>query len=352
MKNHITESQKKNKSIKLKIALCFLLTISGFIASLNIGSASYDLIDLWQLLIKKILNQPLTGNLETADTVLFSLRIPRTLVAALCGAALSAAGVLSQGLFRNPLASPSILGTGSGASAFAAFSFYMGFANLRWFTVPIASFAGAFLTTGFILYVVRLSKSHSIENLLLAGIAINSFLGAFTSLTVSLSLEQVDTIQSIMYWLLGGFNAKGWAHFNTGIIPISLGLIIAYRICTKLNVLTLGEDIASTLSINVDRLKISTILVISLLVGCSVSLAGAISFVGLIVPHITRMIIGPEHKRLLLVSILNGMSLLIITDLLARTLRSPMELQVGVLIALIGSPFFFWLLIKGWRTPS
>ena len=308
----------------------FLLSLG---ASLLFGAANISLSDVF-------------GSDETVRSILISIRLPRTLVAALCGAALAAAGVLSQGLFRNSLASPSILGTTAGASAAASAVFYFGVQSAAWFTVPVASVAGAFATTIFILYVAGLRRLYSLEQLLLAGFAVNAFLSAITSLVVSLVLEDYQKFSALMYWLLGGLNARGWEHFQSGLVPTLVGLVLAYVLAAKLNVLALGEEVAQTLSIDMRKLKLQTVATISLLVGTAVSIAGAITFVGLIVPHLTRLLVGAEHKRLLVLSTINGMSLVMLADLVARTARPPTELQVGVIIALLGAPFFFWLLCK------
>ena len=335
--------------IPIKITICVLFCCGALIASCSLGGASFSCGDILRVFWCHITNQPKPDNFDIVTTVLFSIRIPRTFVAAMTGAALAAAGVLSQGLFRNPLASPSVLGTESGAAALAALSFYVGSTKLQWFFVPCAAIMGAFATTLFLLYIITKSKTHSVENLLLLGIAINAFLGAATSLVVSFSLERVEGMHAVMYWLMGGFNGKGWEYVTVGLPPIVLGLIWAYHLCAKLDVLVLGEEIAATLSIDTAVLRKTVIIVISLLVGTAISMAGAITFVGLIVPHISRLIVGSEHRRVLMVSIINGISLLVIADLIARTVRSPMELQVGVLIAMMGAAFFFWLLIRNWN---
>jgi iron complex transport system permease protein len=262
------------------------------------------------------------------------------------GAALASAGVLSQGLFRNPLADPSVLGATSGGSAGAALMFYFGAAGLQWFSLPLAAFTGALLATGFILHLSSRRFAWTMESLLLAGFAINALFGALTSLVVSLVLEDYQTAPAIMYWLLGGLNARGWEHVAMVFVPLVVALSVAYVVAARLDVLALGEDVARTLSVNVRRLKRASIVVIALLVGVAVSVAGAIPFVGLVVPHLTRLICGPSHRRLVLVSAINGVTLVVLADLAARTLRAPAELQVGVLIALLGAPFFLWLLIS------
>jgi iron complex transport system permease protein len=330
----------------LKAVACFMVLIGAFAASLGLGSSGFSLGDFYQLCVAKMLQMPIPAELENADTIFFSIRIPRLLVAALCGIALSAAGVLSQGLFRNALASPSVLGTEAGASFSAALTFYLGPTLLQWFTLPLAAFFGAFITTSLLLVTSTFRRVYTMENLLLIGFALNALFGALTSFVISLVLEDYQKFPAVIYWLLGGLNAKGWQHVYVAFVPIVVGVLIAYRLCVQLNVLTLGEEVAQSLSVKIPRLKRQIIFVVALLVGAAVSVAGALSFVGLVVPHVTRLLFGAEHRRLLIFSCVNGASLLLLADLAARTLASPQELQVGVIIALIGAPFFLWLLFR------
>lgn len=330
---------------KLNKIICILLLFLSFILALNYGASNFGVYDFFRILRVKIFGGDLSSNYNLIHNILFYIRLPRLLVAALCGASLSAAGVLSQGLFRNPLASPTLIGTTSGASFFAALTFYFGSAYLSWYAVPIAAFCGAIVATFFIIYIASLRRVSSIENLLLCGLAINTLLGALTSFVISLSLEQYQKIPALMYWLMGGLSAKTWQHFFIGVFPVIIACIFSYLTCGQLNVLVFGEEVASSLSLNITRLKYKVIILISILVGISVSIAGAITFIGLIIPHITRLLIGPEHKSLFIFSIINGITLILLADLLARTIRFPQEIQVGIIIALIGAPFFFWLLL-------
>lgn len=279
-------------------------------------------------------------------TILYSIRIPRSLVAALCGALLAAAGTLSQGLFRNPLAAPSILGTTSGGVLGAVTLFYFNVSFQSWYATPLAAFVGALSITAVILFLSARKPTWSLQSILLVGFTLNAFLGAFTSLLISLTLQDVQKTAVIMHWMLGGFSAKGWEHLTPIIIPSLIAFYFSKKIISQLDLLAMGEGVASTLSINVHKLKTITIVLISMLVGLSVSVAGAVPFVGLIVPHISRKMIGPNNRSLLYLSIINGMSLTLIADILARTLRAPLEIEVGVLTSLIGAPFFLYILMK------
>ncbi len=281
---------------------------------------------------------------EQAKTILLSIRLPRTLVAALCGGALAAAGATSQGLFRNGLASPSILGTEAGGACGAALLFYAGAATWHWLTLPVAAFTGCLITTAGIFAVASRLRTPNLEFLLLVGFAFNALASALTSLIVSLTLEDYQKAHGVMHWLLGGFDGKGFEHVAMAVPPLLFGIFWMTRLAPRLDVLALGEHQASNLSVDIRALRRGAIASTALLVGTAVAVAGAVPFVGLVVPHFTRLLVGPTHRRLILVSALNGMTLMLVADLVARTVRAPAELQVGILTSLLGAPFFLWLL--------
>ena len=285
----------------------------------------------------------------TGSMILLQIRIPRIFVAALCGAALGSSGVVSQGLFRNPLASPTILGTTSGGSLAAALTFLLGVAQSHWLVTPVAALIGAFLATALVFYLSRRSDFFTIANLMLIGFALNAFLGSLTSMIVSLTMDDYQKTAALLHWLFGGFSSRSWEHFFIGIGPIAIGIFWSYSIAARLDVLSLGEEVAGSLQVNMRRLRGESIGVMSLLVGISVSIAGALPFVGLVVPHISRHLIGPHHRKLVLYSALNGMTLTLLADLIARTVRAPLEFEVGILTSLLGAPFFVYLLMQGER---
>ncbi len=276
--------------------------------------------------------------------ILFTIRVPRVLVAGICGASLALAGVVSQGLFRNPLAGPTILGTTGGANMLVVLFMFLGITQDHWFYPPIIAFLGAGFST---VVVIRLALSRVFlrgERLLLAGFALNSLFAAVTTFILSLSLNEYGLSQSIVYWLLGGCNGKGWHHVFMGLPWFSLGIFLSFFLAKQLNVLNLGEDLASSLSINLKRLRVLSILAMAILVAGAVALCGGIGFIGLIVPHFTRLYSGAENRRLMVLSLFNGASLLIAADTVARTVLLPQELQVGAIISLIGAPLFLILM--------
>ena len=238
-----------------------------------------------------------------------------------------------------------MLGTEAGGSLTAVLLFYWGAAWWHWLTLPLAAFAGALGATAFIFHLTVRRRSAGLETLLLAGFAVNAFAGALTSLVLTLALEDYQKAGAVMHWLLGGFAAKGWEHAGMAAVPTAVGLILAFRLAPQLDVVALGEDVAASLSVDMRTLRRAAIVAIAVLVGGAVAVAGAIPFVGLVVPHVTRLIAGPRHRRLLALSVINGMSLMLLADLAARTVRAPTELEVGILTSLLGAPFFIWLLL-------
>lgn len=329
------------------ITLCILAFLAAATAALAIGASDHSLKDLAGVIAALARGVPLDDRLDTARTIIFSIRLPRIVVAALAGAALSAAGVISQGLFRNSLASPSVLGSEAGAALAAASVFYLGAAYLHWLLLPAAAFAGALAATSALFVIARRQgPSTPLATLLLAGFALNALLAAFTSLFLSLLLEDVQKSAAAMHWLLGGFGAKGWEHASMMLPPLALGFALAARLAARLDVLALGEEVAASLSVALPDLRRGAFAAIALLVGAAASVSGAVPFVGLIVPHATRRLAGPRHGPLLALSALNGATLMLVADLAARTVRAPRELEVGILTSLLGAPFFLWLLSR------
>ncbi len=280
------------------------------------------------------------------ETIFLEIRLPRLLLVALSGATLSAAGVLSQALFRNPLASPSVLGASSGGVLGAILIYYFVSPWLHWCLLPAAAFAGTLIT---MLCVLGLSKNFckgDHAHLLMCGFAMTTLLGAISSLVLSLLLTQGERAVSLLQWMMGGFNGRGWNYFLFALPSAFFGILFAFSVARKLDVLSLGEELASSLNIHVEKLQFVSVFAIALLVASSVSVAGALPFVSLMVPHITRFFTGPLNRNLLPYSLLNGMTLLVMADLLAQRLLYPKEIEVGTLTALIGVLFFFTILLR------
>ena len=325
-----------------------LILILTFLLAWLAGSSEFPLSKIWLLTSEGLTDE----DRELLSTVFLSIRLPRLLVAALCGGALSAAGVLSQGLFRNPLASPSVLGATAGGVLGAVVVFYCVNPWLHWFWLPSGAFLATLLTMGLVLVIFRSLGAAESSQLLICGFAITTLLGAFTSLLISLMLPQIEKTASLLQWMMGAFNGRGWGHLLMALPAVLAGLALAFSLARKLDLLAFGDDLASSLNIAIPKLQHQSIVAIALLVGASVAVAGALPFVGLIVPHITRKFTGPLHHLLLPVSILHGMILLIIADLFAQKLLFPRELEVGTLTSVLGVIFFFIILNRRDYAPS
>ena len=283
---------------------------------------------------------------ETTKTILLDLRAPRVILAGISGIALASAGVISQGLFRNALASPSIIGVTSGASFAASFTFYFGAIAMHWLTLPLAAFSGAMISCLVIFLIAKSKPDWSLADLLLSGFALSTLFSAMTAFFLSMILSDYQKSTALMSWLMGGFSAKSWEHLSMLLVPVMVGLFIVQRVIGQLDIFSMGEEIATTLSVSTEQLKMHAIFAIALLVGGVTAIAGGIPFVGLVVPHITRELFGSMHKKLWFWSMINGWSLLIIADLCARTFRVPEEIEIGILTSMIGAPFFLFLLIR------
>jgi iron complex transport system permease protein len=285
------------------------------------------------------------GDMTVADAVVTQIRLPRVLLAALVGACLATAGVLYQALFRNALADPYILGVSAGAGLGATIMLVLttGATAWRFGAVPAGAFVGATLT---MLLVVRLATRRArVESasLLLAGIAVSYTLAALTSF---LMVWYRESMQSVVFWLMGGLTGASWEYVIAVSLMFALGFAVALSDMRGLNVMLLGDDRAGHLGVDVERFKMVVLAAGSLLVAAAVAVAGLIGFVGLMTPHIVRLIIGPDHRLLLPASALAGATLLVLADLVARSILAPVEIPVGIVTALAGGPFFLWLLVR------
>jgi len=282
------------------------------------------------------------------DTLVVGVRLPRVLLAALVGAALAGAGAIYQALFRNPLADPYILGVSSGAGlgAMIALTLTAQATAVRYGAVPLAAFLGATLT---MLLVTRLASwrgTLDTASLLLAGVAVSYTLAAMTSFLMVFAREQMS---AVVFWMMGGLGAASWPYVRMIAPMFFVGAAIAMTFGRELNLMLLGDERAGQLGLDVRRFKIVSLAVASLLTAAAVAVAGLIGFVGLMVPHMLRLTIGPDHRWLLPASLLGGATALVLADLIARTVLAPIEIPVGIVTALIGGPFFVWLLVRGER---
>nr|WP_184039683.1 iron ABC transporter permease [Chitinivorax tropicus] len=282
---------------------------------------------------------------KMARTVLLQIRLPRIALGIGCGVALAVAGCVMQSMFRNPLADPGLLGVSSGAALGATTVIALGVAGL--YALPVAAFGGALLATGLVMLIGRLQPHRGSLALLLAGIAINAINSSLIGTLTYIAGD--EALRSIVFWSLGSLGGATWQG-ALWLLPASLVLTgWVLRDWRALNAFLLGEAEAWHAGFDVIRIRRRLILLVALLVGVAVAWCGAIGFVGLVVPHLMRLLLGANHRWLLPASALSGAILLVLADTVARTVISPAELPIGLLTSLIGGPFFLWLMIKGQR---
>ncbi|MBE7466241.1 MAG: iron ABC transporter permease [Planctomycetes bacterium] len=279
------------------------------------------------------------------------IRLPRAVMAVLVGGALAVSGAAMQGLFRNPLADPGLIGVSGGAALAATFAIVLGssmfgprFAAFGKFTLPVAAFGGALATSLIVYAIARRGGRTAMGTLLLAGVAIGALSGAAIGVLIYLADDQ--QLRTIQFWGLGSLGAASWDALALAGPLMVLSLFLIPRWSQKLNSLLLGEQEAVCLGTDVEGLKTRLMVVVAVAVGASVAMTGGIGFVGLVVPHLVRLMLGPDHRRLTPCSILLGGMLLLGADVAARSLHPPAEIPIGILTALLGAPFFLWLLLK------
>ncbi|MFB7178352.1 iron chelate uptake ABC transporter family permease subunit [Streptomyces sp. NPDC056257] len=279
---------------------------------------------------------------RVGESVLWNVRLPRVVLALLVGASLGCAGALMQGVFGNPLAEPGVIGISAGAAVGAVAAIGLGLSFLGNWTITVCAFIAGLVTVGSVYLLSRNGGKTEVVTLILTGIAVNAFAGALIGLFVFFA--DSGQVNQITFWQLGSLAQATWPKV-LAVLPCALaGLLIAPFYARRLDLLSLGERPARHLGVDVERLRLSLILVVALLTAAAVAVAGVITFIGLLVPHLLRMANGPGHRFLVPGSALAGAVVLVAGDLAARTLAQPAELPLGVLTALIGSPFFFWLL--------
>ncbi len=304
----------------------------------------------YPLTLQQVVLSLFSGGAEhnPADVVVWNLRLPRLLAALAVGAALAASGATYQAMFRNPLVSPDILGVSAGAGLGAVLALYLALPLLG---IQLFAFVGGLLAVALV-YIIALSSRRydPVLVLVLAGVAISTLLGAGISLLKIMS-DPYTELPSITFWLLGGLNLVGYAELWTAIPVIVLGLIPLFLLRWRINLLSLSELEAQALGVQTHRLRIGLVVCATLMTAAAVSFAGIVGWVGLVIPHMARLVVGPEFSRLLPTSLLMGACFLVLTDTFARNIAL-MELPLGVVTALIGAPFFLYLLLRGARRAA
>ncbi|MEJ2485877.1 MAG: iron chelate uptake ABC transporter family permease subunit [Anaerolineales bacterium] len=337
----MAEVKKKRFSpwvINLSLLLLF------FVINIAVGAVFIPPETLLKILLGKVSGAAVPGDWPAHfEAILLSIRLPHAVLIMMTGAALASSGAAYQGLFRNPLADPYLIGVASGAGlgAVAALSIYWPQDLLGFYLIPLSAFAGAILTVVVVYYLAKIGNMVPLTTLILAGVAVGAFASALTSF---LMLNSDDQIYRAISFLLGGTPMAGWNPVLAALPYLVVGMGVLSLLGHPLNLLQFGEEQAQQLGLSVERAKTIIIIVASIVTAVAVSFSGVIGFIGLIVPHVLRLVTGPDYRKLLPLSILAGGTALLAADVVARWVMAPRVLPVGIITALAGAPFFLWIL--------
>jgi iron complex transport system permease protein len=314
------------------------------VVATSIGSVKIPLSTTFSVLLDRLplvdMHQTWTGAIAT---IVWDIRLPRVILAGLVGAALSIAGATYQGLFRNPLADPYLIGVAQGASVGAIIGFLMPAAwNIAGFgLIPLLAFIGAILATVVVYLLARVGKTLPVTTLILAGVALSALLSSIASYLI---ISSGNRMHGIIFWLMGSFSMSKWSDVGTVFPYVAVGTAVIIVFARLLNVMQLDEEQAQQLGVNVERFKILLLAAATLITAASVAFVGTIGFVGIIIPHAVRLVWGADHRFLLPLAVLTGAIFMILTDLVSRTILAPTEIPIGVITAVCGAPFFLYLL--------
>lgn len=322
------------------------------VAGVVVGSTAIEWSTVVHVLAVKLL--PSTWVSASAITradeaIVWLIRLPRVIVAAIVGAGLATAGAIMQSLFRNPLAEPTSTGVGQGAVLGAVIVFATGLGATSVVTLPLGAVASAVATLFVVYRVATRGGVTPVTTLLLVGLSLGSLCAAIAYLILSLNVVTWQVAQEIVFWMMGGLDSRTWAHVWLSAPFVAVGLCAAFLQARTLDLLLLGEETAAALGVDVESTKRLLVATSALLAGASVAVAGLVGFVGLIVPHAVRLLLGPRHRTLLPASAVAGATFLILCDLVSRTARPPAEIRLGIVTALCGAPFFLVLLLRRLR---
>ena len=326
------------------IAGLFVLLVVMVAFATTIGSVKIPFLTTAGILLSRLpLVEINPGGSEAWETIILNIRLPRVILAGLVGAALATAGATYQGLFRNPLADPYLIGVAQGAALGAVIGFLLPVAGWGLGTgiIPVLAFTGAVVSTAVVYNLARVGRTLPVTTLILAGVALGALLGSIVSYLIISSGEKMH---GIIFWLMGSFSLTQWSEVRTVLPYIVVGTVVILLFARPLNIMQLDEEQAQQLGINVERLKIVLLVAATLITAAAVSFVGTIGFVGIIIPHAVRLLWGADHRFLLPLSVLSGAIFMILADLIARTILAPTEIPIGVITAISGAPFFLYLL--------
>ncbi len=338
--------RQSSVTARLAVGFSFLLALvlATALVSLSLGPVNIPAGHVASIVLS-LLGLELADFSRTEQLVIEQIRLPRIVVGATVGMALGVAGATMQGLFRNPMADPGIIGVSAGGAVGAVVAIATGMAGLFFLALPAFAFAGAMAATFLVYGIAAVGGRFSMATLLLAGVAVNAFLGAVVSAIIIL-LPDNEALREILFWLAGGLDSRSWEHVRISAPLILSGVAVIVLMSRDLNLMMLGDDEARSMGVRVGLARPALLAAAALATGAAVAVSGTIAFVGLVTPHVIRLVLGPDHRVLVPMSAAGGAVFVIVADTVARTIVQPAEFRVGVLTAFVGAPFFILLLIK------
>ena len=349
--SHNIQALSLRAKLAVSVGLLSGLLVLAIVISAAQGPADVPFLDAVAILLGDLGLDVGVDYTRKAELVVDQIRLPRIITAGLVGMALATAGTALQGLFRNPMADPGIIGVSAGGGLAGVVVIVTGAATAHVLITPGAALLGAVLAAFVVYGIGSLGGRFTLGILILAGVALSSFLSAMITF-ILLNTQDPDSVRQVLFWLSGGLDSRLWLHVKIVIGPVLVGVVVIYAFARALNLMLLGEEDAQALGIRVHRIRQILLVTASVITGVAVSVSGIIGFVGLVVPHMMRLIVGPDHRVLIPVSALGGATFMILADTIARIIISPAELRVGVITAFVGAPFFVFLLVRNRRRAN
>ena len=334
--------------LALAVGVLVLLLFLSFVVTMAIGAVDVP-VGVTASIVLQQMGIPIGATATDVQwSIISHVRLPRVLTAALVGAALAVAGAAMQGIFRNPLADPGIIGVSAGGALGAVIAIHFGLRSLHYLATPALAFLGA-LGAVMLVYVLAATRGvDPLTTMILAGVAVQAFIGSVISAVLTLTAN-VNSMREIVFWLTGSLSARSWTHVQLIFPFIVVGSLLLLFFARDLNLMALGEDSARSMGVDVRRVRLIMLTLAALITAVAVAVSGIIGFVGLVVPHMVRLVVGPDHRIVLPTSLLTGAVLLTWADFGSRLLLRPQELRVGLITAFFGAPFFLYLLYRSKR---
>lgn len=332
----------------VSVALCVLVVVV-FTGSVSLGAVPIEPVAIWQVVLSHLGASILPVSDPVTNQIVWMVRVPRTILGLTVGAGLAVSGVVIQAVVRNSLGDPYLIGIVPGASLGAVTVIVLGSGALAGLSLSAAAFAGGLATFLAVFAIGRLNGQWPPARLVLSGVAVGYLISSITFFLQTIATP--NQVQRVLFWSLGSLAGSEWSDLGLPAVVITAGTMWLLANARRLNALAAGTELAGSLGLNVGRFQFQLMVSVALVSGAIVAVAGGIGFVGLMVPHLARLLVGAEHRRVLITSVLLGMSFLPLTDIVARLVRAPAEIPIGVITAAIGAPFFLWMLINSGRPP-